>query len=77
MENLLTIILNIFCSTTYYHVKESKLKPKAKKALFMGITWDIKEYRLWCLETKKIIFSKDVTFDASIMLKKVTNAVTQ
>ncbi|KAE8695075.1 Cytochrome P450 82A4 [Hibiscus syriacus] len=30
--------LHIFGSTTYYHVKESKLDPRAKKAFFMGIT---------------------------------------
>ena len=35
-----------FCSTTSYHVKQSKLKPRAKKAMFMGITSDIKEYQL-------------------------------
>ena len=27
--------LHVFGSTTYYHVKESKLDPRAKKALFM------------------------------------------
>ena len=64
--------LRVFGSTTYYHVKESKLDPKAKKALFMGITSGVKGYRLWCLSSKKIIFSRDVTFDESTMLKKVT-----
>ena len=28
--------------------------------------------RLWCLSSKKIISSRDVTFDESAMLKKVT-----
>ena len=62
--------LHVFSSTAYYHVKESKLDPRAKKALFMGITGEVKEYRLWCLITKKIIFSKDVTFDESAILKQ-------
>ncbi|KAE8661751.1 hypothetical protein F3Y22_tig00113724pilonHSYRG00184 [Hibiscus syriacus] len=30
--------LHVFGSTAYYHVKESKLDPRAKKAIFMGIT---------------------------------------
>ena len=30
--------LHVFDSTAYYHVKESKLDPRAKKALFMGVT---------------------------------------
>ena len=64
--------LHMFGSTSYYHVKESKLDPRAKKALFMGVTLGVKGYRLWCLSSKKIISSRDVTFDESAMLKKVT-----
>ncbi|KAE8665322.1 Detected protein of unknown function [Hibiscus syriacus] len=63
--------LHVFGSTAYYHVKESKLDPRAKKALFMGITHGVKGFRLWCLETKKIICSRDVTFDESALVKKV------
>ncbi|GKA49252.1 retrovirus-related pol polyprotein from transposon TNT 1-94 [Tanacetum coccineum] len=63
--------LHVFGSAAYYHVKESKLDPRAKKALFIGITSGIKGYRLWCPETKKTIFSRDVTFNESAMLKKV------
>ena len=62
----------MFGSTAYYHVKESKLDLRAKKALFMGVTSGVKGYRLWCLSSKKIISRRDVTFDESAMLKKVT-----
>ena len=64
--------LHVFGSTAYYHVKESKLDPRAKKALFMGVTSGVKGYRLWCISLKKIISSRDVTFDESAMMKKVT-----
>ena len=64
--------LRVFDSTAYYHVKESKLDPRAKKELFMGVTSGVKGYRLWCLSSKKIISSRGVTFDESVMLKKVT-----
>ena len=64
--------LHVFGSTAYYHVKESKLDPRAKKTLFMGVTLGVKGYRLWCLSSKKIISSRDVTFYESAMLKKVT-----
>ncbi|GKB30064.1 retrovirus-related pol polyprotein from transposon TNT 1-94 [Tanacetum coccineum] len=37
----------------------------------MGITSGIKGHHLWCPEIKKIIFSRDVTFNESTMLKKV------
>ena len=63
--------LHIFGSTAYYHVVESKLDPRAKKALFMGFNPGVKGYRLWCLEAKKTIISRDVTFDESAMLYKV------
>ena len=64
--------LHVFGSTAYYHVKEYKLDLRAKKALFMGVTSGVKGYRLWCLSSKKIISSRDGTFDESSMLKKVT-----
>ncbi|CDP17738.1 unnamed protein product [Coffea canephora] len=64
--------LRIFDSTAYYHVNESKLDPRAKKALFMGFSAGVKGYRLWYLEAKKTIISRDVTFDESVMLNKIT-----
>ncbi|KAG8479822.1 hypothetical protein CXB51_029312 [Gossypium anomalum] len=54
-------------------MEESKLDPRAKKALFIGITSRVKGFRLWCLGTKKMICSRDVTFDESATLKKVAN----
>ncbi|KAG6420699.1 hypothetical protein SASPL_117236 [Salvia splendens] len=63
--------LRIFGSIAYYHVNESKLDPRAKKALFMGFSVGVKGYRLWCLESKKTIVRRDVTFDESSMLNKV------
>ncbi|KAE8707872.1 hypothetical protein F3Y22_tig00110372pilonHSYRG00231 [Hibiscus syriacus] len=69
--------LHVFGSTAYYHVKESKLDPREKKALFMGITHGVKGFRLWCLDTKKVICSRDVTFDESALVKKVTSEAVQ
>ena len=37
----------------------------------MGFNPGVKGYRLWCLEAKKTIISRDVTFDESAMLYKV------
>ena len=68
--------LRVFGSTAYYHVKESKFDLGAKKALFMGVTSGVKGYRLWCLSSKKIIYSRDVTFDEYVMLNKVKCQIT-
>ena len=62
--------LHVFSSITYYHVKKSKLDPRTKKTLFMGINGGVKGYRHWRTIIKKIIFSRDVTFDESVMLKQ-------
>jgi transposase InsO family protein len=42
--------------------KRSKLDAKGIKCLLLGYCEDSKAYRLMCLETKKIIKSRDVTF---------------
>ena len=65
--------LHVFGCTAYYHVKESKLDPRAKKAIFVGISSGVKGYRLLYPNSKKIIFSRDVTFDESPMLMKKTD----
>ena len=46
--------LCIFGCPVYYHVKDSKLDPRAKKTIFLGFGLCVKGYRLWCTETKKI-----------------------
>ncbi|TXG74049.1 hypothetical protein EZV62_002628 [Acer yangbiense] len=63
--------LHIFGSPAYFHVTESKLDPRAKKAIFVGFSEGVKGFRLWNPESKKIILSRDVTFDESAMLKQI------
>ena len=65
--------LHVFGSTAYTHVKESKLDPRAKKAIILGFSSGFKRYCLWCPSSKKIVFIRDVTFDESSMLKKLEN----
>ncbi|TXG55684.1 hypothetical protein EZV62_020940 [Acer yangbiense] len=63
--------LYIFGCPAYFHVTESKLDPRAKKAIFVGFSEGVKGFRLWNSESKKIILSRDVTFDESAMLKQI------
>jgi len=62
--------MRIFGCSAYYHVTESKLDSRAKKAIFLGFSGGVKGYRLWCSESKKVILSRDVTFDKSAMLQQ-------
>ena len=61
--------LRIFGCPAYYHVSDGKLNPRAKKAVFLGFRSGVKGYKLWDLEDKKIVMSRDVTFDEASMLK--------
>ena len=66
--------LHVFECPAYYHVTDSKLDIRAKKAKFMGFSKCVNGYRLWCPETSKIVNSRDVTFDESGMfLQEIEN----
>ena len=60
----------VFGCSTYYHINESNLDPKVKKTIFLGFSEGVKGYRFWCSESKKMILSRDVTFDESDMLQQ-------
>ena len=69
--------LKVFGCPAYYHVKDGKLEPRAKKCIFVGYADGVKGYRLWCQEpnSPKFIISRDVTFNEMHMLdqRKVVN----
>ena len=37
------------------------------KCIFLGYISGVKGYKLWCLETKKLVISKDVIFMTSMI----------
>ncbi|KAH9666242.1 Integrase catalytic domain-containing protein [Citrus sinensis] len=61
--------LRIFGCPAYYHVKNGKLDPRARKAIFMGFKGGVKGFKFWDLEDKKFVCSRDVTFDEASMIK--------
>ena len=55
-------LLQEFRSPTYFSAKDGKVNPRAKKFVFV-VKRNMKGYRLWDLENKKIVLSRHVTFD--------------
>ncbi len=62
--------LHIFGCPAYFHVRESKLDTRAKKAVFLGFNDGVKGFRLWCPDVKKVVVSRDVTFDEAVMVNQ-------
>ena len=58
-----------FGSIRYVHKKQGKLDPRAMKVVFLGYPKGIKGYRLWSLDEKKVVISRDVVFNEKIFYK--------
>ena len=54
---------------TYYHIKEDKLDPRARKCVLIGFKKGVKGYKIWDPNDRKFILSSDVTFDEASMVK--------
>ncbi len=57
--------LRVFGYKAFAHVfneKRTKLEPKSMPCVFLGYYEGTKVYRLMCVETKRIIKSRDVVF---------------
>ncbi|KAH9783016.1 hypothetical protein KPL71_009155 [Citrus sinensis] len=63
--------LRVFGCLAYYHVKDGKLDPCARKTIFVGFKGGVKGFKLWDLEDKKFVENKTkevlqrVEFDAT------------
>ena len=54
--------LKFFLCPAYAHVDNGKLKPRSMKCIFLGYKSSVKGYKLWCLETKKLVISRYMIF---------------
>ena len=62
-------LLRVFGCTTYYHVSDGKLEPRVRKTVFLELKRGVNGYKLWDSKDRKIVLSRDVTFDESSMVK--------
>ena len=63
--------MRIFVCTAYTHVDNGKLEPRAVKCIFLGYKSGVKGFKLWNLETQKVVISRNVIFNESAMLHDV------
>lgn len=60
-----------FGCLVYYHVDQGKLKPRAKKGVFMGYPQGVKSYKIWNKEEQKIIVSRNVVFHENVIYRDI------
>jgi ATP-binding cassette subfamily B (MDR/TAP) protein 1 len=59
--------LRVFGCPAYAHVDNGKLEPRAVKCIFLGYQSGVKGYKLWNLQTQKVVISSNVIFNESAM----------
>ncbi|KAG8499580.1 hypothetical protein CXB51_006211 [Gossypium anomalum] len=64
--------LKIFGYPAYAHVNNEKLEPRSIKNVFLGYKVGVKEYKLWCPKNKKVVISRDIVFDETVMLPNLS-----
>jgi hypothetical protein len=55
----------VFGCEAYVHVPKAnmiKLDKNVEKCIFIGYKYCLKGYKLWNLETRKVVYSRDVVF---------------
>jgi len=62
-------LLREFGTPAYFSAKDGKVNPRAKKFVFLGVKRNMKGYRLWDSENKKIVLRQHVTFNETSVLK--------
>ncbi|KAG8503721.1 hypothetical protein CXB51_001724 [Gossypium anomalum] len=64
--------LKIFGCPAYAHIDNGQLEPRSIKCVFLGYKTDVKGYKSWCPENRKVVISRDVVFDETVMLPNLS-----
>jgi len=62
-------LLRVFGCLAFYHIKEDKLDPRARKGVFVRFKKGVKGYKIWDPKDRKFILSRDITFNEASMVK--------
>jgi len=61
--------LRKFGCLAYIHADQGKLNPRSKKGIFTSYPEGVKGYKVWVLEDKKCVISRNVIFREHVMFK--------
>ena len=61
--------LKPFGCIEYIHVNQGKLNPRAIKGIFIGYPNGVKGYKIWLVEEKKCVISRNVIFHENALFK--------
>ena len=61
--------LRPFGCIAYIHVNQGKLNPRALKGVFLGYPEGVKGYKVWLINEKKSVISRNVIFHEFVALK--------
>lgn len=61
----------------YIHADQGKLEPRALKGVFIGYPPGVKGYKVWLIEQKQCVISRNVQFQEQTMFKDIDKPVIQ
>lgn len=62
-----------FGSVVYVYADQGKLKPRAKRGIFIGYPADTKGYKIWMMDSDECVTSRNVKFQRGLTYKDVRN----
>ena len=63
--------LRRFGCIVYVHIDQGKLKPRALRGVFIGYPTGVKGYRVWILDDRKCIISRNAVFREDLLYKDI------
>ena len=63
--------LRRFGCIMYVHIDQGNLKPRALKGVFIGYPTGVKGYRVWLLEDRKCVISRNAVFREALVYKDI------
>lgn len=68
LDYILLKVIGCLCYATNAHTRGDKFAPKAKRCILLGYPSGQKAYRVYDLESHKILVCRDVIFKESVFL---------